>query len=108
MLFRSVYIHGPNNSEDEDEDEEEEDDDEMENAEETEPRDGDLEDAEETESDDETRCLATSASNPEAEAGTTRGEDMTVSSADEALQSAAKIGAEVVSEVLNLNPDAAA
>ena len=33
---------------------------------------------------------------------------MTVSSADEALQIAAKIGAEVVSEVLNLNPDVAA
>ena len=69
MLFRS----GPNDSEGEEEEEEDEDadgDEELDNAEEPEPHDGGLEDTEE---------------NTEVDAATVRGEDMTVSSADEAL-----------------------
>ena len=104
------YIHGPNHSdgEDEEEEESEEGEEDAENAKETEPHDGDLEDTKETESDNEALRLAANTSNTEADAATVRVEDVTASSTDEALQSAAKIGAEVVSEVLNLNPDAAA
>ena len=104
------YIHGPNYSEGEDDEEEEfeEGEEDAENAEETEPRDGDLKDAEETDSDNEALRLAANTSNTEADAATVHVEDVTASSADEPLQLAAKIGAEVVSEVLNLNPDAAA